>query len=125
MLGRYQTHPSIALITVVRRLLVWLRTCRRRCWSRPWRRLWRQALAIPNEYYRAQALSALASHLPEPLLRQALAIPDEHHRANALSALAPRLPAPLLPQALDAALAIHDDDDRAQALEQCPTELNR
>ena len=52
------------------------------------------ARAIGDEWYRSQALAALAPHLTEPLLREALeaarAIGDEG-RSQALAALAPHL----------------------------------
>ena len=78
------------------------------------------ATAIPDEWYRAYALSALADKLPVELLPQALeaalAIQDQRSRALALSALADKLPGELLPQALEAALAIQDEESRAYAL---------
>ncbi|MFN6493611.1 hypothetical protein [Nostoc sp. DedQUE03] len=49
-------------------------------------------------------------------LEAALAIQDEWSRAQALSALADKLPDVLLPQALEAALAIQSERFRAQAL---------
>ncbi|MEH2181092.1 NB-ARC domain-containing protein [Nostoc sp.] len=75
--------------------------------------------AIQSEWYRAQALSALADKLPAELLPQALevvrAIQSERYRAQALSALADKLPE-VLPQALEAARAIQSELYRAQAL---------
>ncbi|WP_084226980.1 NB-ARC domain-containing protein [Nostoc sp. KVJ20] len=75
--------------------------------------------AIQSEWYRAQALSALADKLPAELLPQALeaaqAIQSERYRAQALSALADKLP-DVLPQALEAARAIQSELYRAQAL---------
>ncbi|MBN1936966.1 MAG: ATP-binding protein, partial [Anaerolineae bacterium] len=81
-----------------------------------------------NEYSRARALSALASHLPEgergTVLGEALAtarvIEDGGNRADALSALASRLPEgereAVLGEALAAARAIWDEGNRADAL---------
>ena len=78
------------------------------------------AVAIKDEYYRAEALSALADKLPESLLPQALeaalAIEFEYSRVDALRALADKLPESLFPQALEAALAIKDESYRANAL---------
>ena len=54
------------------------------------------ATAIPHDADRADALAALAPHLPKALLPDALdvarAISDDHHRTTALAALAPYLP---------------------------------
>ena len=54
------------------------------------------ATAIPNDADRADALAALAPHLPRALLPDALAlataITDDHHRTTALAAIAPYLP---------------------------------
>ncbi|ARV63362.1 hypothetical protein BZZ01_32705 (plasmid) [Nostocales cyanobacterium HT-58-2] len=82
-----------------------------------------QALAaakqIQSEYYRTDALSALADKLPPELLSDALAaakqIQDEYYRAYALSALADKLPE-VLPDALAAAKQIQDEYNRADAL---------
>ncbi|MEH1838428.1 MAG: NB-ARC domain-containing protein, partial [Nostoc sp.] len=77
------------------------------------------ARAIESEYYRANALSALAEKLPPELLQKALAaaraIQSEDYRANALSALAEKLPE-VLPEALAAARAIESEYYRANAL---------
>jgi hypothetical protein len=68
----------------------WPPTCRRTCYPRP-----AAAGEIEWESARAQALAALAPHLPPNLLPQALAaageIEWESARAQALAALAPRL----------------------------------
>ncbi|MCS6881947.1 MAG: hypothetical protein NZU74_11490 [Chloroflexaceae bacterium] len=86
----------------------------------PWERALEVARAIDDEQYRAEALAALAPHLPEPLLGAALAaaraIEDAGRRAEALAALAPRLPEALLGEALAAARAIEDEGRRAGAL---------
>jgi hypothetical protein len=85
------------------------------------------AQAITHEYSRADALSAVAAHLPvdqqAAVLTQALtaaqAITDEWRRADALSAVAARLPVDqpqLLRQALFTAQAITDERGRAHAL---------
>ena len=74
------------------------------------------AAAITNHRYRAEALAALASHLPahqQPaVLAQALAgvtaitdFMDERYRAEILAELAPHLPADRLAEALAAATA--------------------
>ncbi|MEH2365974.1 NB-ARC domain-containing protein, partial [Nostoc sp.] len=72
------------------------------------------------EYYRANALRALADKLSAELLPEALAvarvIQDEDSRADALSALADKLSAELLPEALAVARAIQDEWNRAYAL---------
>ena len=77
------------------------------------------ALAIQNEYSRAQVLTALATKLTSELLPKALAaaqaIQDEYSRAQALTTLADKLPE-ALPKALAAAQAIQDEVRRAQAL---------
>jgi len=77
------------------------------------------ALAIQNEYSRAQVLTALATKLTSELLPKALAaaqaIQDEYSRAQVLTALADKLPE-ALPKALAAAQAIQDEYSRAQAL---------
>jgi hypothetical protein len=58
------------------------------------------ARAISDDSARADALAALAPHLPEALLRDALetvrAISDDSARARALACLAPHLPESLL-----------------------------
>ncbi|RMD64661.1 hypothetical protein D6833_04075, partial [Candidatus Parcubacteria bacterium] len=82
------------------------------------------ARGIEIESHRAEALAALAPHLPEEewpqVLAQALAaarsIRNEDDRARALAALAPHLPESLLADALHAARSIRDEDDRARAL---------
>ncbi|MFN6485299.1 hypothetical protein [Nostoc sp. DedQUE02] len=77
------------------------------------------ALAIQDEWSRAEALRALSDKLPAVLLPQALeaalAIQSEWSRAQALRALTDKLP-DVLPQALEAALAIQDERSRAEAL---------
>ena len=78
------------------------------------------ARQILYEKQRAQALIALAPHLPAPLLQEALevarTIPVERYRAEALAGLAPHLSGPLLQEALEMAQAIPDDmRDRALA----------
>ena len=64
------------------------------------------AAAIRDDSARAQALTALAPHLPPDLLARALttatAIPNDYYRAQALTGLAPHLPPDLLGEALDA-----------------------
>ncbi|NPA91581.1 MAG: hypothetical protein GXO55_09070, partial [Chloroflexi bacterium] len=69
---------------------------------------------------RAEALAALAPHLPEDLMAQALGaarmIASDRYRAEALAALAPHLPQDLMAQALVAARKIRDQDHRALAL---------
>jgi hypothetical protein len=78
------------------------------------------AMAIQNEYYRADALSTLAPHLPETLLKEALlaarAIQHGCSRARVLSDLAPHLPKTLLKEALLAARTIQNEYYRAVAL---------
>jgi hypothetical protein len=75
---------------------------------------------INGEKYQAQALVALAPHLPQELLAQALtvaqAIRSEEHRAEALVGMAPHLPKALLAQALTIARAIRWEAYRAEAL---------
>ncbi|BAY10151.1 NB-ARC domain-containing protein [Calothrix sp. NIES-2098] len=77
------------------------------------------ARSIQDEYYRADALSALAANLPPELLAEALtaarSIQDEYYRACALSALAANLPE-VLPEALTATRSIQDEYYRADAL---------
>jgi hypothetical protein len=80
--------------------------------------------AINSEYFRDQALAALAPNLPADLLTEALsaatAITDAYSRAQALAGLVPYLPADqrtsVLAQALDAAIAVTDQYPRAKAL---------
>ncbi|NEQ10400.1 MAG: hypothetical protein F6K37_32060 [Moorea sp. SIO4E2] len=76
------------------------------------------ARGISDEKYRADALVALAPHLPD-VLPQALdcarGISDESDRAHALVALAPHFP-DVLPQALDCARGLDHESDRAHAL---------
>jgi len=82
------------------------------------------ASAISGEYNRAEALTALAPHLPADLLGQALAtasaISGESARARALTALAPHLLPDLRASALGEALAttaaISGEYDQAEAL---------
>ena len=85
------------------------------------------ATAITRDYSRAEALTALAPHLPDPaaeLLAQALAaataITSDDRRAEALTALAPHLPEAqrpsVLAQALAAATATTNEQFRARAL---------
>ncbi|RMF22823.1 MAG: hypothetical protein D6765_13835, partial [Bacteroidetes bacterium] len=82
------------------------------------------AREIVDERYRAEALAALAPHLPEKkrqeVLREALevarAIENEGNRAEALSALTPHLPEALLSEALDVAREIEEEMLRAWAL---------
>ncbi len=78
------------------------------------------ARSIGYEDDRAEALAALAPHLPPEPLAQALdaiqSIRDERRRSEVLAALAPRLPPELLTEALDAARSIRDEDDRARVL---------
>ncbi|BBD59077.1 regulatory protein [Nostoc sp. HK-01] len=77
------------------------------------------AREIQDEYYRADALSALAEKLPPDLLPEALAaaraIQDEYYRADALSALASKLPE-ILPEALAAARAMQYEQYHVQTL---------
>ena len=87
-----------------------------------------QALAaaqdIGDEKHRAEVLTGLAPHLPEPskghawqqALAAALAIENEWSRAEALTVLGPHLPMHLLPQALDAASYIGDGPNRTRVL---------
>jgi hypothetical protein len=86
----------------------------------PWERTLEVCLAIEDEFHRAEALIALAPHLPPAVLAEALsaarAITDEHSRAEALIALAPHLPPAVLAEALSAARAITDEATRARAL---------
>jgi hypothetical protein len=82
------------------------------------------AKAIGDKGSRAQALAALAPHLPpeqrQQALNEALAGAEDIHpqkyRARALAALAPQLPPDLLGEALAAAKAIGDPRERAVAL---------
>ena len=78
------------------------------------------ALAISNEWQRADALSALAPHLDAALLPTALtatlALQEKPQRAKALGALAPHLNAIPSSTALAAALALSDERQRADAL---------
>ena len=78
------------------------------------------ATAIRNDNTRAQALAALAPHLPADqqarALEAATAIRDGDTRARVLTALAPHLPADQMDAALEAATAIRDDRARVQAL---------
>ncbi len=73
-----------------------------------------------GERTRAEALSGLAPHLPEPLkvetLQAARTIQGEEARAKALSGLAPHLPETLKGEALQAARVIRDEEARANAL---------
>ncbi len=82
---------------------------------------------IPNvwrDFYRAQALVALAPRLPTVLLpeslRTARSIRDAYQRAQVLTAIAPRLPKTqryqALKEALQTAHSIRDADNRAKAL---------
>jgi NB-ARC domain/APAF-1 helical domain len=76
--------------------------------------------AIPDEFFRSQALAALAEYLPDTLLSQALEIADdikwERYRAETLSALAPKIPVNLLPKVLAAARRLWDGRERVKAL---------
>ncbi len=78
------------------------------------------ARQVPDAGQRAEALMALAPHLPEGLLAQALAaageIRDGALRTEALRGLAPHLPEALLAEALAAAREIRDPEARAWAL---------
>jgi hypothetical protein len=77
-------------------------------------------LPFVDENARADALAALAPHLPEGLLdlafRAALNFQRVEDRIRAVTALVPRLPGPLLEQALAAARAIGRADHRSRAL---------
>jgi hypothetical protein len=90
------------------------------------RGLWseRQVLAYarqtPHPQQRAEALAALAPHLPEALLHDALqtarAIGSADYKARALVELAPHLPEALLHDALQqAARAIGNESERSRA----------
>jgi hypothetical protein len=83
------------------------------------------ARAIQHEYYRANALSALAEKLPPELLPEALAaaraIQDERYRADALRALADKLP-DILPEALLLVVVLVPDSQQ-DWLQQSETEL--
>jgi hypothetical protein len=80
--------------------------------------------AISDDRDRAQALTALAPHVPADerpgVLSQALAaavgIADENARAHALTSLAPHLSPELMTQALTDASAITDENARSKAL---------
>ncbi|MEZ0395411.1 MAG: hypothetical protein ABWK53_03125, partial [Anaerolineales bacterium] len=84
----------------------------------------RQALAyirqMPDEDQQADALAALAPHLPPELLPEALAaareIQNDRQRADALAALVPHLPPDLFPEALAATREIQYEQHRADAL---------
>ncbi|WP_287157607.1 hypothetical protein [Chloroflexus sp.] len=90
----------------------------------PWERALEVARAIGDAKARAQALAALAPHLPpgeQPTVyAEALAaareIDSAYRRSNALAALAPHLPPALLTEALAAAREIADGVWRSNAL---------
>ena len=77
------------------------------------------ARSIGDKYYRVEALTGLAPHLPEVLpeaLEVTRAIGYQSSRAEALIGLAPHLPENLLPKALEVARSIGDKYYRVEAL---------
>ena len=86
------------------------------------------AVAITDDYFRAEPLAAIACHLPSDqqptiftrALDAASAISDDYFRAEALAAIACHLPSDqqsaILARALDAAAAISDEDSQVKVL---------